>query len=254
MLFDDVYLVTPNRNAATQEQVTQAEQVLGTRFPSGYADFVTWFGEGSYCGFVRVCLPGRIVADYRAEFQQRWGEYFFWDAGRDVMPRDHVLESVIVADTWDGDELIFHPGDPDRLVVLPRHDDRIFEAGDGLEAALRWLCDSGELTAPIGSKWFESFTNRRRLWFRGPGDFDAVREALLGLGVHHHAEHVTDGDGAFFRMFVPGMQGTVEVSAREEVEAFVCHDANTAPASWCRISDQLEVLGLTKRSISGSTP
>jgi hypothetical protein len=82
--------VTPNCSTAAPEQVAEAERLLGTRFPRGYADFVTRFGEGDYCTFVRVYLPGRIVAEYQEEFQQRWSEYFFWDKGRDVLPRDRV--------------------------------------------------------------------------------------------------------------------------------------------------------------------
>lgn len=253
MPFDDVHLVTPKRSTAAPGQVGDAERLLGTRFPAGYADFVTRFGEGTYSGFVRVYPPGRIAAEHRDEFQQRWGEYFLWEEGHDVLPRERVLESIIVADTLQGDELIFHPADPDRLFVLPHGDGRIFEAGTGLPAALSWLCDSGELTDPIGFTWFESWTGRVRLMFSGPGDFDTVREALLGLGMHDHARLAAEED-PFFELFVPEIEGSVQVLVYlDQVESYVCHDAGADPAAVRRISDRLEASGLTRRPAPGGS-
>jgi hypothetical protein len=249
--FDDVYLVTPNRSTASREEVAEAERSLGTRLPREYAEFATRFGEGDYCTFVRV-YPPRIVAEHRDEFQQRVSEFFLWEEGHDILPRERVVESIIVADTFQGDELVFHPSDPDRLFVLPHGDPRIFEAGIGLEAALDWLCDSGELTAPIGFKWFESWTNRRRFRFCGSADFDTVRQALLGLEMHDHARHITDDD-LFFEMFVPDLHGAVSLLVHlGEIEAFVSHDAGTGPAALRRITEQLQHVGLTHRPFPGS--
>jgi hypothetical protein len=53
------------------------------------------------------------------------------------------IEGVIVADTMDGDELMMHPSEPDRLYVLPRYEGAIYVAGDGLLPAMEWLLTSG---------------------------------------------------------------------------------------------------------------
>ena len=101
-------------------------------------------------------------------------------------------------------------------------------------------------------RWFESWVNRRRLRFCGSGDFDAVREALLGLGVHDHARHITEDD-LLFEMFVPDAQGAVSLIVHMgQVEAFVSHDADTGSASLRRIGDRLEQMGLTQQPVPGT--
>ena len=64
-------------------------------------------------------------------------------------------ETVIIGDTLDGDELIVHPANPERIYVLPRHSEDIHVAGDGLPAAVEWLCGSGTLTEPFEERDFE---------------------------------------------------------------------------------------------------
>ena len=49
----------------------------------------------------------------------------------DILTKDRALECLIVADTMDGDELAMHPSEPDRLHVLPRHQEAIYVAGNG---------------------------------------------------------------------------------------------------------------------------
>jgi len=75
------------------------------------------FGEGLLAGYVRVYPPHQILkGDNNVNaWRERIDEYWFWDAGKDVLSKDRALECVIVADTMDGDELVAHPSDPDRL-------------------------------------------------------------------------------------------------------------------------------------------
>jgi hypothetical protein len=72
-----------------------------------------------------------------------------------------ALQAVIIGDTLDGDELIVHPGNPERVLVLPRDRETIYIAGEGLAAAIEWLCGSGELIPPFDEREFEPFGNRR---------------------------------------------------------------------------------------------
>jgi hypothetical protein len=60
----------------------------------------------------------------------------------------------------DGDELVMHPSDPDRLYVLPRHEEVIYVAGNGLLAAIEWFLTSGVLTEPIEDRSFEPFDGK----------------------------------------------------------------------------------------------
>jgi hypothetical protein len=127
-----VYLVNPQQDRASQGDVRDAERELKTRFPDGYAEFVTSLGQGLLCSFVRVYLPKRIL-DEVAEFRSRVQEYFCWEEGAAVLPKSRVVESVCLADTVNGDEVIFHPDDPARLYLLPHDSETIFQIGSSLD-------------------------------------------------------------------------------------------------------------------------
>jgi hypothetical protein len=162
-VFDNVTVVGRPLILSPPAEVDAAEAQLGIRFPTGYREFVTRFGEGVLGGsYVRIYPPRRILSGENclAEWRQRIAAYWFWDGGRDVLTKQQALESVIIGDTADGDELIVHPDNPERVYVLPRDSDDIHVAGDGLPAAIEWLCGSGTLTQPFTERNFEPFDSR----------------------------------------------------------------------------------------------
>lgn len=109
-----------------------------------------------------VYPPRRILSgdNNLAEWRKRIDEYWFWDPGRDVLTKAQALESVIIGDTFDGDEIIVHPGERERIYVLPHNSENIHVAGLGLAAAVEWLCSSGILTAAFADRNFEPFDSR----------------------------------------------------------------------------------------------
>ncbi len=154
-----IKIVGGPRVQVTDEEVDQAAAKLKTHFPDGYRQYVTTLGEGTLANFVRVYPPWRILAELE-EWRDRIRQYWFWDAGADVLSDEKAEQSIIVADTLNGDELIFHPSEPNRLFVLPREDEVIFEAGESLTEAVQWLCGSGKLTRRFKPREFEPFDSR----------------------------------------------------------------------------------------------
>ena len=143
--------------------IRDAEKRLGLRFPSGYREYVTRFGEGVLGGsLVRVYPPYRILNGVNNvdEWRKRIDEYWFWDDGAETLTKERALGCVIVGDTLNGDELIVHPSDPERIYVLPRDSGEIHVAGDGLLDALDWLCTSGVVAEPFDERDFEPFDSR----------------------------------------------------------------------------------------------
>jgi hypothetical protein len=136
------------------EAVDGAEAHLGATFPAGYREFVLAFGAATYCGRVRVYPPQRIVAEL-ADWRERVTQYFFWDASADLLDAESVRQCIPVADTFTGDELIFHPADPSRLYVLPREEEEIFLVGADLDQALEWLCRSGRLHKKVAKRYVD---------------------------------------------------------------------------------------------------
>jgi hypothetical protein len=159
-LFSNVTVVGGPLVLSSPIEVDAAEAQLGIKFPEGYREYVTQFGEGVLGGsYVRIYPPGRILngSNNLVEWRQRIDEYWFWDDGKDVLTKEQALESVIIGDTLEGDELIVHPSNSERVFVLPRNSEDVYVAGDGLPAAIEWLCGSGTLTDAFAERDFEPF-------------------------------------------------------------------------------------------------
>lgn len=138
-------------------EVAHAEVALHIKFPVGYREYITKFGQGVLGGdFVRIYPPARIVRDLE-EWRDRISEYWFWDEGADILTKENALRCIILGDTVNGDELVFHPDAPNTVMVLPRDSEKIFKAGESLPEAIEWLCNSGILTEAFGERVFVPF-------------------------------------------------------------------------------------------------
>jgi hypothetical protein len=157
---EDVRVVGKPLVLATAAEVDALASRLWITFPSGYREYVTRLGEGVLGGsFVRVYPPWRVENEVQG-WRRRVNKYWFWDQGRDRLPKERALECVIIGDTVNGDELVFHPCRPNRLFVLPRDSEQVFDAGGDLLAAVEWMCTSGELVEPFDERNFEPFDSR----------------------------------------------------------------------------------------------
>jgi hypothetical protein len=156
-MFEKIVVKQSAASPPSVMEVEGLESTLGTAFPKGYGEFITRFGEGVLGGtYIRIYPPSRILAELE-EWRARIDEYWFWDQGSDVLSKFDALNSFILGDTMDGDELIFHPKQSDKIFVLPRYSEDIFVAGLGVEEAIEWLCTSGKLTEPFKERNFAAF-------------------------------------------------------------------------------------------------
>jgi hypothetical protein len=146
---------------ASPAEVDALESRLWIKFPDGYREYVTKLGEGVLGGtLVRIYPPWRIDKEL-AEWRRRINKHWFWDEGKELLPKDRAVECIIIGDTVNGDELIFHPSRPSRLFVLPRDSDEVFVAGKELMESIEWMCSSGELVEPFIECNFEPFDSRK---------------------------------------------------------------------------------------------
>ncbi len=167
MNIDEVQIVGGPLVLAMPDEVDSLESRLWIKFPDGYREYVTRLGEGVLGGsLVRIYPPWRVEKEL-SKWRRRIAKYWFWDEGREVLPKDRAVECVIVGDTLNGDELVFHPGRHDRLFVLPSDGERVFMAGSDLPSAVEWMCGSGELVEPFSERRFEPFDSRTQEGDRG---------------------------------------------------------------------------------------
>jgi hypothetical protein len=248
-VYEDIYVVTGRLAPATADQVAAAEAVVGTRLPPGYAEFVTRFGDGAVSNWVRVYPPDRVAEEHPGHRGRR-EEYYFWDEGADVPTREQVAASVLLADTLNGDEVIYHPAEPRGLFALPQDDETIHPIGRTLAEAIDWLCTSGTLTGPIGFKSFEPAADRVQRRFEAAADgpaFEVVRDALLALGLHDRANDATEGADKCFDLFVREFGGSVTIVEGDSgAIAGVRTDAGAAGPKLERVVAALRGLGLSE--------
>jgi hypothetical protein len=162
MQLEDITLKGANLALSTDAEVDDAEHRLGITFPVDYREYVTRLGEGILGGcYIRIYPPRRILKGPNSieEWRQHIDKYWFWDEGHDLLTKQRALECVIIGDTMEGDKLVFHPSDSNKIYVLPRNSENIFIAGSGLLQAIDWLCSSGTLTEPFSEREFEPFDN-----------------------------------------------------------------------------------------------
>jgi len=161
MRLADLKIVSQPLVLATSADVDRFEAEYWVKFPAGYREYVTELGEGVLSEFVRIYPPWRIEVEL-ADWRERINRYWFWDEGAKVLPKPRALECIVIGDTTNGDEMVFHPGRTDALFVLPRHSDAIFPAGADLFAAVDWMCNSGKLSDPFDERNFEPFDSRKQ--------------------------------------------------------------------------------------------
>jgi hypothetical protein len=110
---------------ATADQVAQAEAQLWISFPRDTAN--TSRRSARVCSAAYSCACTRL-----GTFSANWMNGARASAnigsgtkGKKLLPKEWALESVILGDTVNGDELVFHPCKPKQWFVLPRAAEKI---------------------------------------------------------------------------------------------------------------------------------
>jgi hypothetical protein len=238
--FEDLYLVNPTHvRPATPDEVAVLEAELGVRMPAGYGEYVQRVGEGALGHFVVVHAPAGLP-DRTLEWRKRIQEYWFWDTSEaGVSPEALQQQGVLVADTFDGDELCFHPADPGALFVLPRNEDVARRLGPGLVTAVDWML-SGALNPWVEGWSFETSTHRVEVRQEPtPGlALDAAAQALADLGEHSHVVELADRQ----TFFLPVIGGRLSLYQPEDepLAMDLTYDADADPDAVRRL---LAVLG-----------
>lgn len=146
---------------STDADVSKLEALLWITLPAEYRQYVTQLGEGVLGGsLIRIYPPKKILAELEG-WRARIRKYWFWEKSQKLLPKQRALEAVILGDTLQGDELIFHPMKPDRFFVLPRGGEKAFELQGSFLDALEWMCSSGKLTKPFKERNFEPFDGKK---------------------------------------------------------------------------------------------
>jgi hypothetical protein len=153
-MFEDVYLVDTQLSLINPTAILDAENKLSVTLPRGYHSFLTTLGHGTFCDQVYVFLPSEIE-EKTMELRKTLRDYFFWDRGINVLGKSQIEQSLLIARSLDGDELIYHPDSEHGVYVLPRHDDNIYWLSPDFDDPVEWHADSGSPMPEPPFRYFE---------------------------------------------------------------------------------------------------
>jgi hypothetical protein len=100
--FSEVYLVSDKRLAVPPREIDDLASWLPVPLPSGYRDYLTALGVGTFCDLVDVHPPKR-VRDTMQEHHGFIAEYYrqFWGRGEGTLPGERAMHSVRFATSHD---------------------------------------------------------------------------------------------------------------------------------------------------------
>src|SRR5690349_14764589 len=78
MFFDQVHIISKNIEPVPLADVEKLETELGVKMLSGYAPFITRFGEGVYCDLFQIFAPKHILEDYK-KYREGWDNFYYRD-------------------------------------------------------------------------------------------------------------------------------------------------------------------------------
>jgi hypothetical protein len=123
--------------------IEQLKENFGCSLPE-YEAFVLKYGAAEIAKMIRVYAPDDILEQYK-EFRERWNTYYHWGDSESALEDDELQECFPIADTFNGDEFIFKPGDKHGIYVLPRDEDIVYYVGQDLSDVINFAMLSGKL-------------------------------------------------------------------------------------------------------------
>ena len=213
----DFHLVQDELERWADTDVDAAQAALGVQLPAGYRELMTTLGKGVISGMLRVFSPPELE-DRQRLFRELTAVYWFFEEPDEVLTRDYALESIEVADSLDGDQVIFNPR-TGRLHVLPRHDEHTYDMGSDVWDVVTWYQDSGVLYRPHPFRYFESFAGpvEAANGSGGRAGFGRMTEAVTSLGLHDVVEDDEDGR----TLFVKAIGGYLSFHGIEDTDVYV---------------------------------
>ena len=101
----------------TMEELSSVEAELGCSFPNDYREFITTFGPGEMNFHVGAFSP-RTILKILPETRERLSEYWFWREDPASLTQRRAVECIPFFDSCDGDDILFHPSEPNRWFIL----------------------------------------------------------------------------------------------------------------------------------------
>ena len=123
--FREISFRTSRYFPISSEELLEVESQLGFSFPEDYRAFIRTLGAGETSICIRAFSP-KDIKKYGDENRERLINYWFWTDSHDILTKERALECLPFFDSDVGDDIIFHPDEPDRWFILPHEGTHIY--------------------------------------------------------------------------------------------------------------------------------
>jgi hypothetical protein len=122
------------------------ESRLGFTFPEDYRLFISTLGAGETEFHVRAYPPHD---EYLFEASERFLYHWFWDESPEILTQAYAMECVAFFDSTDGDDIIFHPSNPNCWFILPHEEGKVIIVNSFQQLCQHYLLLYDELSEPF---------------------------------------------------------------------------------------------------------
>jgi hypothetical protein len=137
-----VNVKNPPLKPVLKSEILEVEAQLGLVFPADYKDFVTTFGAGELSIiYLWASTPYDVMEVSRYESQERLAEFWFWEGSPEILTQQKVIECFPFFGSAQGDDILFHPSEPNTWFILPHEEQHVVTVHNFKELVDYYLID-----------------------------------------------------------------------------------------------------------------
>jgi hypothetical protein len=213
--FDHIYLVSDKQRVFSASELTDVERALDVELPDLYKLLLQIVGHGLYCDHIRLFSPEELVTRNAALSKASDSD---WAAQSRIITPDIINSRILLADTIDGDHIIWSPRMPEKVYVLLRGNGyrKACIIPYGFRDLMLWVDDDGrfEATAPLA--YFTSWIDRQEQWLSTKNstlmasEVTRVIERAIGNKIYLRSSQTYD-ECVVTTCFIPEMRGVFSI-------------------------------------------
>ncbi|MEM8530421.1 MAG: hypothetical protein AAGF95_06240 [Chloroflexota bacterium] len=213
-MFDTIYLVSPKLITGTSQDIIQLEDVMGFELPDSYHIYSTTLGRGWLCDTIWMFEPAFIQSEYQT-IRNRWAALTQLPTN---ITQEQLQMSIPIAKTDEGDQFIYNPLSPERIFILPGHNNIVYWTSSTFQSLLQWESAQGVVQKTPTFLYFEP--DREDRWQK-LGTLESMHifmeelihliQKRLALPIAHRLDEQTDVSQTTI-LFYPSIGGRLELT------------------------------------------
>lgn len=220
MFINGVYVVSTKLDVLYRNNVVNFFTNNNLYVGDDYIEFMSDFGIGMYCNFIRTLSISQVMQK-RMEIQDSWSRKFRWSLNGIDVDKNKVISSPIIADTDEGDQILYHPHSESNLIVLPRGDNLAYWVPSNFDGLEYWSSVNGIEHSKSNFRYFQSWIDRKTRSILSNSSLEYIQEIKQRIRYQDEFEIVYEleelnAGGQQTILFVPRIGGYIDIWVEEE--------------------------------------